>query len=202
MQPLNKLCYTYPKATCICLQYQAVQVNQSTSRKQHLRFGVPQGSVLGPLLFSIYTLPLGQLMRHHSVDFHLFADDTQLFISFKSSELAVGSNQMEKCVTDIKSWMARNFLKLNSEKTEMLLISSRYGKVDSSKFTLDISGTEIKPSSAVRNIGAIFDSCMSLESHVNQICRSSYYNIRKFWCNSEILDSIYCYPSRKCTYLF
>ena len=56
-------------------RYQAVQVNRSTSRKQHLRFGVPQGSVLGPLLFSIYTLPLGQLMRHHSVDFHLFVDD-------------------------------------------------------------------------------------------------------------------------------
>ena len=95
-------------------------------------------------------------------------------ISFTSSELAVGSNQMEKCVTDIKSWMARNFLKLNSEKTEMLLISPRYGKVDSSKFTLDISGTEIKPSSAVCNIDAIFDSCLLLESHVNQICRSSY----------------------------
>ena len=76
--------------------------------------------------------------------------------------------------------MARNFLKPNSEKTEMLLISSRYCKVDSSKFTLDISGTEIQPSSAVRNIGAIFDSCMLLESHVNQICRSLYYNIRNF----------------------
>ena len=114
-------------------------------------------------------------MRHHSVDFHLFADDTKLFISFKSSELAIGSNQMEICVTDIKFWVARNFLKLNSEKTEMLLISSRYCKVDSSKFILDISGTEIKPS-AVRNIGAIFDSCMLLESHVNQICRSSYFN--------------------------
>ena len=66
------------------------------------------------------------------------------------------------------------------ETTEMLLISLRYCKVDSSNFTLDISGTEIKPSSAVRNIGAIFDSCMLLESHVNQICRSSYYNIRNF----------------------
>ena len=61
----------------------------------------------------------------------------------------------------------------------MLHFSSRYCKVDSSNFTLDISGTEIKPS-AVRNIGAIFDSCMLLESHVNQICRSSYYNIRNF----------------------
>ena len=76
--------------------------------------------------------------------------------------------------------MARNFLKLNSEKTEMLLISSLYCKVDSSKFTLDISGTEIQPSSAVRNIGDVFDSCMLLESHVNQICRSLYYNIRNF----------------------
>ena len=141
-------------------------------------------------------------MRHHSMDFHLFADDTQLFISFKSSELAVGSNQMEKCVTDIKSWMARNFLNLNSEKTEMLLINSCYCKDDSSKFTLDISGTEIKPFSAFRNIGATFVSRMLLESHVSQICSSSCYDIRNFVAIRKYLTPYYCCPPRKCTYLF
>ena len=117
-------------------------------------------------------------MRHYNVDFHLFADDTQLYLSFDISEIQSTCHQMECCIADISSWMTSNFLKLNSEKTEMLLISSRFNKADTSSCSLNIAGTTIKTSSVVRNIGAVFDSCLSLESHVNQVCRSSYLHLR------------------------
>ena len=103
--------------------YQAVQVNQSTSWKEHLRFGLPQARS------KHLHLTFEPVDASSQCGLHLFADDTQLFILFKFSELAVGSNQMKKCVTDIQSWMTRNFPKLNSEKTDMLLISSLIAKL-------------------------------------------------------------------------
>ena len=188
-------------------RYQSVQIQDSTSTKHHLQFGVPQGSVLGPILFCIYTLPLGQIMRHHNVDFHLFADDTQLFLSFSIPELHSTCRQMELCIADINAWMASNFLKLNSEKTEMLVINSRFNKADTSSCSLNIAGTTIRPSSSVRNIGAVFDSCLSLEAHVNQICRSAYLHlrnlgaIRKYLTQTTATCVVHAFISSKLDYL-
>ena len=100
-----------------------MNVNGSTSERHVLQFGVPQGSVLGPLLYSLYTSPLSDIANKHGFSFHFYADDTQPYITFETSslnEMELSKSKLEACVQEIDTWMLLNKLKLNREKTELL----------------------------------------------------------------------------------
>ena len=92
------------------------------SESMSLKFGVPQGSVLGPILFTLYTCPLSQICAKH-VLYHLYADDQQIYLSFKPGPTGVQSAQNDcilqtvRCIEEIRNWMAMNMLKLNDDKT-------------------------------------------------------------------------------------
>ena len=79
--------------------------------------GVAQGSVLGPLLFNLCMLPLGTILSKHSISYHSYADDTQMYISLSSDDLSPVSRMVD-CINDINCWMSGNFLQLNTDKTE------------------------------------------------------------------------------------
>ena len=107
---------------------QAVHINGSVSQSVNLSIGVPQGSVLGPLLFLVYLLPLKLVIEKHSVPRHGFADDTQLYHRLSLKNTSVCEKQvriMEQCLSDVRIWMKANKLKLNESKTEVLVIASK-----------------------------------------------------------------------------
>ncbi len=85
-------------------RHQVVAVNEEVSYRSQVQYGVPQGSVLGPLLFTLYMLPLGGIIRKHGVSFHCYADDTRLYIFSRPDETYQFAKLTERIV-DIKNWM-------------------------------------------------------------------------------------------------
>ena len=104
----------------LCDIIQAVHINGSTSSARHLTCGVPQGTVLGPRLFSIYAAPVSKINPNNNLMSHFYADDTQIYITVKphQEDIDAAVESIEQCVTEIRIWMKKNSLKLNDSKTE------------------------------------------------------------------------------------
>ena len=173
-------------------------INESLSKSFKLECGVPQGSCLGLLLFTLCISELFEIIKHHLPMIHCYADDSQVYISFspnnRAEQLAVVRN-MEDCIRGICSWMLNNDLKFNDNKTEFLIIGSSQQLRKLNNISIRVSDSDIHPVPLMRNLGCWFDSRLSMASHITKICASSFYyiyhicQVRKYlsWHSSEIL---------------
>ena len=107
-------------------RYQSVKIGSTLSNLQKLLFGVPQDSVFGPLLFFLFTSPLSTLIgKHKGINFHFYADDTQLYVHLSHINASAAFNKLNRCLQDVKEWMSASKLKLNPDKTEFILFGSK-----------------------------------------------------------------------------
>ena len=98
-----------------------VSIGDHSSANTSATCGVPQGSILRPVLFNLYMLPLGNIIREHGISFHSYADDTQLYISLSPNDTSP-IDKLVQCIDHINLWMSHHFLQLNKDKTEVLII--------------------------------------------------------------------------------
>ena len=132
-------------------------------------------------MFSIYVLPLCYIIKKYGISYHTYADDTQLYLSFKNNSAeseAYHIGRIQTCIKEIRLWIYQNFLKLNENKTEFIVFGTtvQLSKLKSSTFVMGDSSVNL--SSKVRNLGAIFDHKMKLISHVNTVCQKAHNQLR------------------------
>ena len=149
---------------------QAIKIGSTLSELSNLIYGVPQGSVLGPLLFSLYTTPLSKIIRlHPHIKFHFYADDTQLYIHLSPKNASSALAKLNACLRDVQKWMSLSKLKLNPEKTEFIVFGSKAQcQKISSHFLVSILGSLLHPVDSVRNLGVWFDADFSFSEHILQ----------------------------------
>jgi hypothetical protein len=158
-------------------RHQRVNINSTSSDDKDILYGFPQGSLIGPFGFKLYTKNLTQIAKKHGINIHLYADDTQLYTSFDPEKSAEAMERLEACIEEIRTWMNDNFLKLNEQKTEFIIFGTQNNIDKVSEWSVSVGDSEVLPVKSVRNIGAMLDYDFKLNAHVIATTKSCYAHL-------------------------
>jgi len=170
---------------------QHVKLNSVKSNDEKVTCGVPQGSIIGPLLFIIYINDMHNALNN-STGYH-FADDTNLLCS--SKEQANLYKIANKELRTLYEWLCVNRLSLNVAKTEFIIFRPTRSKIDE-RVTLKLAGIKLFESTKIKYLGIILDSRLTWKHHVHELCKKlnravgMIYKIRDY-CNKNVLRSLY-----------
>ena len=154
----------------LCDRIQSVKIDSIISSSRHIKYGVPQGSILGPILFLVYVNDMSQMLNKYFLV--QYADDTQIVISGKVHELNDLIERGEKALSDAKKYFQEIGLNVNEQKTQCIFIRSRQllSQVPAD-IRIHFDETDIIPSKKVKNLGVYIDQYLLFDDHISHITR-------------------------------
>ena len=158
---------------------QSVRLGNSSSPSSSIRYGVPQGSILGPLLYIIYTADVERVVRSFGFAVQLYADDTQLYGSSLPMDADDLSVHVLEAISAVESWMSSNRLRLNADKTQFIWFGTRQQLAKRDLTSLASISPSLISSDSVRDLGVLLDSELTMDAHIKQLCRSCFYQLRR-----------------------
>jgi len=156
---------------------QFVKLGQHKSTETRLEVGVPQGSVLGPLLFAVYCSPVADVITSHGVRHHQYADDTQLHLAIRADNTAYGLSTLTACTADVKLWFMQTGLQLNPDKSEALIMgTANQLRAASSLSSVNVAGVDLPVAEDIKALGVVLDRRSTFDKHISAVVRSCNYH--------------------------
>ena len=136
--------------------------------------------MLGPKVYCMYSQPIGHIIKKHSLSYHSYADDTQIYMTFKPTDInfKITADKIQNCISEVVSWMEQNFLKLNKDKTELIVFTSKHRQELCNTLNIKIGNNLAVPKPYVKNLCVTLDNALSMEAHVRTVSKACWYHLR------------------------
>lgn len=158
---------------------QRIRLGEHTSDEIIIQFGVPQGSVLGPVLFNVYIRSIYRFVKSLGFIIHGYADDHQIMKKLKpSSQVSILVDDLARCFNGIKHWMAQYFLQLNDSKTQIIVFGPSRVLDEITIRGVNLSGASIRFIDTVKNLGVHMDAALTMETQVVELKKKCFRSLR------------------------